>query len=71
MNCWRLSWNYFECKKLVKVTLLGVGEVTLLLGLPPGLHHILEKFITWQEKKKKEAFIIQGLFSMGFWWLRQ
>ena len=53
----------------MKVTLLGVGG-TLMLGLPPVLHHIQEKIISWQEKEKGKP-LKESLFSMGFWWLRQ
>ena len=57
MNCWRLSLDWFESKKLVKATVLGAPHYC---GFHlQVLYHIQEKLsIVWQVEG--EPFKIQG-----------
>ena len=63
MNCWRLSWNYFECKKLMKVTLLGVGGGHTIVGFtsssPPHSRKIYHQA---REEKKGSLYNTESLF---------
>lgn len=70
LNCHLDEFLEVELETILKVRNCGKShlwsEVTLLLGLHSGLHHIQEKFITCQVKKKGKTLKYRVCFPWAF-----